>query len=103
MTPGRILKSAVKLYPDQFSHKCPGDGRLCPLILAWVMVGVDLKVVDSEGKEVPRDGKTVGEIIARGDNVMKGYWKLPEETEIAIVGGYFGTGDLATAMPKITS
>ncbi len=60
------------------------------------VVGVDLKVVDSEGKEVPKDGKTVGEIIARGDNVMKGYWKLPQETETAIVGGYFRTGDLAT-------
>jgi fatty-acyl-CoA synthase len=60
------------------------------------VVGVDLKVVDSEGKEVPKDGKTVGEIIARGDNVMKGYWKLPQETEAAIVGGYFRTGDLAT-------
>ncbi len=60
------------------------------------VVGVDLKVVDSEGKEVPNDGKTVGEIIARGDNVMKGYWKLPEETEKSIVSGYFHTGDLAT-------
>jgi fatty-acyl-CoA synthase len=60
------------------------------------VTGVDLKVVDSEGKDVPKDGKTVGEIIARGDNVMKGYWKLPEETEKAIVAGYFHTGDLAT-------
>ncbi|MBI5590814.1 MAG: long-chain-fatty-acid--CoA ligase [Deltaproteobacteria bacterium] len=60
------------------------------------VTGVDLKAVDSEGKEVPKDGKTVGEIIARGDNVMKGYWKLPEETEKAIVAGYFRTGDLAT-------
>jgi fatty-acyl-CoA synthase len=60
------------------------------------VTGVDLKVVDSEGEEVPKDGKTVGEIIARGDNVMKGYWKLPQETDKAIVAGYFRTGDLAT-------
>ena len=58
--------------------------------------GVDLKVVDSEGKEVARDGKRVGEIIVRGDNVMKGYWKQPDETDKAIRGGYFYTGDLAT-------
>jgi len=58
--------------------------------------GVDLKVVDSEGKEVARDGKTVGEIIVRGDNVMKGYWKQPGETDKAIKEGYFYTGDLAT-------
>ena len=60
------------------------------------VMGVDLKIVDSKGKEVPKDGKTVGEIIARGDNVMKGYWKLPQETEKAIACGYFRTGDLAT-------
>lgn len=52
--------------------------------------------MDAEGREVPKDGKTVGEIIASGDNVIKGYWKLPQETEKAIVAGYFHIGDLAT-------
>ncbi len=60
------------------------------------VVGVDLKVVDLDGNEVPWDNQTIGEIIVRGDNVMKGYWKLPGETEKAIRGGYFYTGDLAT-------
>lgn len=60
------------------------------------VVGVDLKVVDENENEVPCDGQSVGEIIVRGDNVMKGYWKLPEETEAALRGGYFHTGDLAT-------
>ena len=59
------------------------------------VIGVDLKVVDVTGNDVPWDGKTVGEIIARGDNVMKTYWKLPTETENAIRDGYFHTGDLA--------
>ncbi|KJS29757.1 MAG: hypothetical protein VR64_19275 [Desulfatitalea sp. BRH_c12] len=58
--------------------------------------GVDLKVVDISGKEIPWDGQSVGEIIVRGDNVMKGYWKLPNETAGAIRDGYFYTGDLAT-------
>lgn len=58
--------------------------------------GVDLRVVDSLGHDVPWDRSTVGEIVVRGDNVMKGYWKLPEATEAAIRGGYFHTGDLAT-------
>ena len=59
------------------------------------VVGVDLRVVDKQGQDVPRDGKTVGEIIVRGDNVMKGYWKLPAETDEAFKDGYFYTGDLA--------
>lgn len=60
------------------------------------VVGVDIKVVDSNDQEVPWDNQSVGEIIVRGDNVMKGYWKLPEETERAFKEGYFYTGDLAT-------
>ncbi len=58
--------------------------------------GVDLKVVDPDGQAVPWDGVSVGEIVVSGDNVMKGYWKLPGETEKAILGGYLHTGDLAT-------
>lgn len=58
-------------------------------------VGVDLRVVDKKGNEVPWDGETIGEIAVRGDNVMKGYWKLPQETAQAVRGGYFYTGDLA--------
>jgi len=59
------------------------------------VVGVDIRVVDKKGRDVPWDGETVGEIIVRGDNVMKGYWKLPEETRKAVKDGYFYTGDLA--------
>jgi fatty-acyl-CoA synthase len=60
------------------------------------VVGVDLRVIDTSGKDVPWDGETIGEIVARGDNVTKGYWKLPEETSKAFRDGYFYTGDLAT-------
>jgi fatty-acyl-CoA synthase len=59
------------------------------------VVGVDLRVVDFAGNDVPWDGKTVGEILARGDNVMKSYWNLPSETDNTIRDGYFHTGDLA--------
>lgn len=57
--------------------------------------GVEVRVVDEEtGKDV-QPGE-VGEIIARGPNVMLGYWKRPDETREALRGGYMHTGDLAT-------
>jgi len=59
-------------------------------------IGVDVRVVDDEGNDVPRNGRTIGEIIVRGDNVMEGYWNLLEETVRSIRNGYFYTGDLAT-------
>jgi fatty-acyl-CoA synthase len=55
----------------------------------------DVRVMDEEMREVSPDGKTVGEIVARGNNVMEGYFKQPEETAKAMRGGWFHTGDLA--------
>src|SRR5437879_9055345 len=58
--------------------------------------GVELRVVDFDDKDVPRDGKTMGEIIARSDGVMAGYWRQPEASAEALRGGWFHTGDMAT-------
>jgi fatty-acyl-CoA synthase len=58
--------------------------------------GAEVRVVDAEGIDVPRDGITFGHVVARGDGVMKGYWRQPEETSHAFRGGWFHTGDLAT-------
>ncbi len=58
--------------------------------------GVELKILDEEGRELPWDGASIGEIVVRGDTVMDGYWKRPNETEKALRGQWFHTGDLAT-------
>ncbi len=50
-------------------------------------------------KEVPRDGKTIGEIMIRGNIVMKGYFKDKDATEKAMKGGWFHSGDLAVMHP----
>jgi long-chain acyl-CoA synthetase len=54
---------------------------------------VEVRVVDEEGGEVPPG--QVGEIVARGANVMKGYWKMEKETQQALRGGWLHTGDMA--------
>jgi fatty-acyl-CoA synthase len=59
----------------------------------------DVRVMDEHLREVPLDGRTVGEIVARGNNVMDGYYKQPAETEKALRGGWFHTGDLAVVHP----
>jgi fatty-acyl-CoA synthase len=59
----------------------------------------ELRVVDEQGREVPRDGATVGEIVARGNVVMKGYFEDAEATETAMRGGWFHSGDAAVVHP----
>lgn len=59
-----------------------------------------MKVIDPETMQpVPHDGKTMGEIMFRGNIVMKGYLKNPEATAEAFAGGWFHTGDLAVSQP----
>jgi fatty-acyl-CoA synthase len=60
----------------------------------------ELAVLDPiTGEPVPGDGKTVGEIMVRGNMVMKGYYRNPAATEKAFAGGWLGTGDLAVVHP----
>jgi long-chain acyl-CoA synthetase len=59
-------------------------GRPCP--------GIDVRVVDQSGKEV--EVGQPGELVARGANVMRGYWHNPEATEAAFQDGMFRTGDV---------
>jgi fatty-acyl-CoA synthase len=59
----------------------------------------DVRVMDENLQEVPQDGTTVGEIVARGNNVMDGYYKQPDETDKVMRGGWFHTGDLAVMHP----
>jgi fatty-acyl-CoA synthase len=60
------------------------------------MIGVGLRVVDDNDQPVPMDDTTVGEVVARGNVILKGYWRQPEETDKVLVDGWFHTGDLAT-------
>jgi len=59
-------------------------GRPCP--------GIDIQIVDASGK--PVDTGKPGEVVARGANVMRGYWNNPKDTELAFHNGMFRTGDI---------
>ncbi len=73
------------LPPDRFADKLGSIGKAIP--------GVELRVVDEKGYQVSPG--QIGEIMARGENIMQGYWGQPEETAKVLRNGWLYTGDLA--------
>ena len=65
----------------------------------WPLLGCEIRVVDAEMHDVPRDMATIGEILIAGDLVMDGYYKDPEGTAAAITNGWLHTGDMAVWNP----
>jgi fatty-acyl-CoA synthase len=59
----------------------------------------EIRVIDGSGKDVPRDGETIGEIVVRGNNVTTGYYRDEDATRAAQAGGSFRTGDLGVRYP----
>ncbi|KAG0207071.1 hypothetical protein BGX28_001614 [Mortierella sp. GBA30] len=93
--------------PITKSYRQPGWGALSSDELAQkfarqghvYVVSDDVRVVNSEMKDVAWDGKEVGEIVFRGNLVMKGYYNDQEATAKAFHGGWFHSGDLAVRHP----
>ncbi|KQT91484.1 long-chain fatty acid--CoA ligase [Marmoricola sp. Leaf446] len=75
------------------SFNQPGQERK-PGSIGTEVRGCEMKVVDDDGNEVPQGEK--GEIVIKGENVMKGYWGRDEATAESIKDGWFSTGDVAT-------
>lgn len=63
------------------------------------MVGVEFRIVDESGNDLPWDGEAIGELLVRGDMVMKGYLNKEEATERALKDGWYHSGDLASMGP----
>jgi long-chain acyl-CoA synthetase len=76
------IKEKGKPKPNSVGHDLKGN-----------KIKTYIKIVDDCGEEV--SSNTVGELIVKGKQVMKGYWKKPEETAEVIVNGWLYTGDLA--------
>jgi len=83
-----LIKSHLHEEGDAFYRRAAMTGLELP--------GGEVRVVNEDGTDVLPDGKAVGEIMTRGNIVMKGYWKQPEETAKVFRDGWFYTGDMAT-------
>jgi fatty-acyl-CoA synthase len=79
----------------------PDDDRYAIKARTGVLMPMmeDIDVVAPDMVPVPRDGASLGEIVIRGNSVMKGYLKNPESTAEAFAGGYFHSGDIAFRHP----
>ena len=82
------------LQPEKVALEGPRSRRLTSV--GKVEVGMEVRVVDEKGEDVPCDGEQTGEAILRGEAVMKGYWNQPDETAEVLKEGWFYTGDLVT-------
>jgi len=56
------------------------------------LIGVQVKIIDEAGAEMPRG--EVGELAARGPNIMLGYWQKPEQTDEVLQDGWYRSGDM---------
>jgi acyl-CoA synthetase (AMP-forming)/AMP-acid ligase II len=78
-------RNTAKLSPQHQRHRKISQGQ--------PIYGVDVKVADEEGNEIPRDGKSSGRFMVRGPWVISGYYR---DEKPLLVDGWFNTGDLAT-------
>jgi len=94
-----LTETAPVLSTSQIKPELQREGeqrQVTQAMTGYAIPGVELRVVDLHDRDVPRDGMTMGEILARGDGVMAGYWQDPKASAQALRGGWFHTGDMAT-------
>jgi len=77
-----------RLPVEQMAQKAARQGQ------GYVLFEL-VRVVDDKMNDVPMDGETLGEVVMRGNNVMKGYFEQPDASAEAFRGGWFHSGDLA--------
>lgn len=85
---GAFVKKTMKDWPKDKLNQIRVKTGLPSL-------GLEVQVVDKEGRPVPHDNETIGEIVIRGPWIMKEYYKNPEKTAEVWRDGWFHTGDVA--------
>jgi fatty-acyl-CoA synthase len=86
-------------WKPEFEHRPASERPAIKARQGISQVLADTRVLGDDLEEVPRDGKTIGEICARGHVLMTGYYNQPDETARAFAGGWFHSGDLAVVHP----
>ncbi len=83
-----------ELQPEWEALDVEGRARVMARQGVPYHIAPHLRVVDGDMNDVPADARTMGEVVMRGNNVMKGYFEDPEATAVAFAGGWFHSGDL---------
>ena len=92
-----VTLSNLKSHMDDWSE----DDVLDTLAKQGTLVpGLEMKIVNEEGKKLEHDGKQVGEILVRGPWIAGEYYKEPEKTKETMGGGWLRTGDIAKIDPE---
>jgi fatty-acyl-CoA synthase len=78
-----------------YSYASDADRHHRRSMAGWPVIGMQVRVVDADMNDVPRDMRTIGEIVTCGDHVMDGYFREPEATAAVMTGPWFHTGDMA--------
>jgi fatty-acyl-CoA synthase len=87
-----LTTSRAKGTIDESDAKVRHERRA---MAGWAAPGVEVRVVDAQMNPVPRDSETIGEVVARGDHIMLGYFREPDVTAATIENGWIHTGDMA--------
>lgn len=94
MTETTPLATVMSLSPEL--EALPDDQKFDLLARHGLTIpGIDVRIVDDHGHELPWDGKTMGELQVRGLWVLDSYWQVPDSS-ISFSDGWFRTGDVAT-------
>src|SRR5262245_59565382 len=83
-TSSQPLRDFAALPPEEQRHRKTSQGH--------PIYGVDVKIADEQGRQMPRDGKSVGRLMVRGPWIVGGYFRRDEPL---LEDGWFNTGDLA--------
>jgi len=101
LTGGRLVEGYGLTETSPVTHVNPLDEpqKNRPGSIGIPVSDTEAKVVDLESGEHDLPPGKAGELVIRGPQVMMGYWNKPEDNKVAIRGGWFHTGDIATMQP----